>query len=63
MNSINLNSAYLCVDCDMITDCASACSVCGSTALLSLAKVLGVMPKEIQPSMISAAIRTISTGP
>ncbi len=39
-----LDSAYLCVDCDVVGDNSKACACCGSQALLSLGRILGRRP-------------------
>jgi len=42
LNTINLMSAVLCADCEVISDSAGeVCAVCGSRSLLSLGRVLG----------------------
>lgn len=45
-NVVSLRRAVLCVNCDVITDSPhDICLVCGSRALLPLARVLGEMPE------------------
>lgn len=42
LNTIQLLSAVLCADCEVISDSAGdACAVCGSRSLLSIARLLG----------------------
>ncbi len=42
LNFVPLPSAVLCVDCEVITEsCGGHCRICGGSALLSLARVLG----------------------
>jgi hypothetical protein len=38
---ISLRTAILCVDCEVISSSNARCDVCGSSALLSLSRVLG----------------------
>jgi hypothetical protein len=40
LNPVPLRQASLCMDCEMITAAHTRCSVCGSVALLNVAKVL-----------------------
>jgi hypothetical protein len=40
LDLVPLQQASLCLDCDMITASYSRCFACGSTALMSLAKIL-----------------------
>lgn len=44
MNMIAKSKAVLCVDCDVISDANLACPSCGSSALMSLARVLDRNP-------------------
>jgi hypothetical protein len=38
---IRLNQASLCLDCEMITAETKTCAVCGSSALMNVARILG----------------------
>ena len=40
MHHIPLKAAFLCVDCESLGSCSTACPCCSSRALLSLAGVL-----------------------
>ncbi len=43
---VALQDAQLCVNCDMISDSKTEeCEVCGSRSLISLAKILGLVPQ------------------
>lgn len=54
MDSINKRSvvrlrfAYLCANCDVISEHSDNCPSCGSTALISLSKILNRRPDEKQ---------------
>ncbi len=42
LNFVPLQGAVLCADCEIITECRGGhCRICGGSALLSLARVLG----------------------
>jgi len=55
LNSISLQNAVLCADCDVVSDSPhDHCLVCGSHSLLNMARVLGGM----MPSRRAAIIDT-----
>jgi anaerobic ribonucleoside-triphosphate reductase len=52
VNSIQLEQAVLCTDCEIISDSPhQSCPVCGSRALMGLARILGRLQPELQPSL------------
>ena len=46
IDAVPLNRAVLCADCDCITASTGNCLMCGSTALINLAKVINRSEKE-----------------
>jgi hypothetical protein len=58
LNFVPLQHASLCMDCDLITDAHTRCLVCGSAALLSVAKALnGDESADYSPVMGSTVIK------
>ncbi len=56
LNFVPLQSAVLCVDCEVITEsCGGHCRICGGSALLSLARVLGGPVGESRAVLIDPA--------
>jgi hypothetical protein len=56
MNSIPLSRAFLCVNCEQVSEAKhEACPVCGSVTLLSLARILNPSPELGQVTFILAA--------
>jgi hypothetical protein len=41
-----LARAVLCVNCDCVSNTPDSCPECGSTALLNMGRLLGVMPVQ-----------------
>jgi hypothetical protein len=55
MIHIPLTSAFLCLDCDRVTDSRHACPACASESLMGLSAVLNRKPANIHPSRIDQA--------
>jgi len=55
LNTVDLMSAVLCADCEVISDSSGeVCAVCGSRSLLSLGRVLGGSIGEERAMVIPA---------
>ena len=53
LNSISLQNAVLCADCDVVSDSPhDRCLVCGSHSLLNMARVLGGMMPSRRAAII-----------
>lgn len=60
LNTIQLLSAVLCADCEVISDSANdICAVCGSRSLLSLGRVLGGSIGEERAVLLPASEKAL----
>jgi hypothetical protein len=50
LQQIPLATAYLCQDCNVVSNCAMSCPACSSRVLLGLAGVLDRRERETKPS-------------
>ena len=65
LNSISLQNAVLCADCDVVSDSPhDQCLVCGSRSLLNISRLLGgMMPSERAMLVETASAPSISPQP
>ena len=61
LNSISLQNAVLCADCDVVSDSPhDQCLVCGSRSLLNISRLLGGMMPSERAMIIETASRPSS---
>jgi hypothetical protein len=61
LNSISLQNAVLCADCDVVSDSPhDHCLVCGSRSLFNISRLLGGMLPSQRARLVDPASRTLS---
>jgi hypothetical protein len=61
LNSISLQNAVLCADCDVVSDSPhDYCLVCGSRSLFNISRLLGGMLPSQRATLIDSASRPLT---